>query len=87
MAEMIIRLEVDARTGQRRIIVGYTSDEDALPIEHEDTHRRLVDRLMEAGLDPEGAEIVVERAGGAQDVVEVSPAEAEETREGQTESG
>lgn len=50
MAELTIRLRVDPSTGKRDVIIGYRSDEDALPMEHEDEHRRLVERLIEGGV-------------------------------------
>ncbi|MFO0550726.1 MAG: hypothetical protein U0271_20195 [Polyangiaceae bacterium] len=49
MAEVEIRLVVDKSTGKKDVIITYVSDEDALPIEHEDAHRRIVDRLIEGG--------------------------------------
>ena len=49
MAELEIRLDVDPNTGKRNVTIKYRSDDDALPMEHEDEHRRLVDRLIEGG--------------------------------------
>jgi hypothetical protein len=49
VAELTIRLETDPATGKKNIIVLYRSDEDALPLEHEEEHRRLVDRLIQGG--------------------------------------
>ena len=47
MAEMIIHLEIDQKTQKKNIYIKYISDEDALPMEHEEapgarrpTHRR-----------------------------------------------
>ena len=63
MAEMIIRLEVDPHTQKKNVIIRYRSDGDALPMEHEDEHRNLVDQLIEGGT-LEAAEvgaIIVER--------------------------
>ena len=50
MAEMTIRLETDPVTGRKNILVDLKSDEDLLPHEHEEQHRKLVDKLIEGGL-------------------------------------
>lgn len=63
MAEMTIRLSRDPETGKQNIIVKLRSDEDALPQEHEQMHRALVDKLIEGGLLKAGEEgkLIVER--------------------------
>jgi len=62
MAEMIIMLRRDPNTGKQNIIVKLDTDPDALPIEHEQLHRRLVEKLIGKGLDPEDmGELIVER--------------------------
>jgi hypothetical protein len=63
MAEMTIRLRRDPDTGKRDIIITLRSDEDALPHEHEQQHRALVDRLIEGGTLKAGevGKIIVER--------------------------
>jgi hypothetical protein len=63
MAEMTIRLIPDPQTGRKNIIISLRSDEDALPHEHEQQHRALVDRLIHGGLLKAGevGNIVVER--------------------------
>src|SRR5262249_16079415 len=50
MAEMTIRLIPDPDTGKKNIIISLKSDEDAMPHEHEQSHRALVDKLLEKGL-------------------------------------
>jgi hypothetical protein len=50
MADLILRLRVDPATGKRELVIDYTSDADALPIEHEDAHRQLADRVVDGGL-------------------------------------
>jgi hypothetical protein len=50
VAELTIRLIVDAKTGKKDIVIGYHSDSDALPVEHEEDHRRLVEKLIAGGL-------------------------------------
>jgi len=63
MAELTIRLLVDPVTGKKNVVIGYSSDSDALPMEHEDSHRQLVDRLIEGGAlkKAELGEIIIER--------------------------
>lgn len=58
-----IRLNVDPVTKRRTVVISYESDEDALPHEHEEAHRALVDKLLERGLVGAGDAIVVEREG------------------------
>ena len=67
MAEMIIMLRRDPHSGKQNIIVKLDSDPDALPMEHEQMHRKLVEKLVGKGLDPEDlGEIIIEREPEAQ---------------------
>ena len=50
MAEMTISLRCDPATGKKNIIVTLHSDADALPLEHEQQHRALVDKLIQGGI-------------------------------------
>jgi hypothetical protein len=63
MAEMTIRLRINPQTGKKDIIIALRGDEDALPHEHEQQHRALVDKLIQGGLlsAQEKGNIVVER--------------------------
>lgn len=63
MADMIIRLVIDPDTGKKNIVVKLHSDADALPHEHEQQHKALVDRLIEGGVVKAGevGEVIVER--------------------------
>ena len=63
MAEMTIRLRCDPETGKRDIIVQLNSDADALPHEHEQVHRALVEKLVNGGLlqAGEAGKLIVER--------------------------
>jgi FtsH ternary system domain X3-analog len=62
MAEMLIVLRRDPATGKQNIIVKLDSDPDALPVEHEQLHRTLVEKLIGKGLKPEDlGELIVER--------------------------
>ncbi len=63
MASARIRLSVDPATKKRTIVISYESDSDALPQEHEEAHRALVDKLIERGYAKDGDAIVVEREG------------------------
>ncbi len=58
-----LKLSVDPTTGKRTITISYTSDADALPHEHEDAHREVVEKLFEGGIAKPGDTIVVEREG------------------------
>jgi hypothetical protein len=83
MAEMTIRLRTDPATGKKDIIIDLRSDSDALPHEHEQQHRALVQRLIEGGLvkAEELGQVVVERERGvAEPAVPVSDKQAEERR-------
>ena len=66
MASVTIRLVVDQETGKKNIIISYESEEDAMPIEHEDAHRAVVDKLIEGGAIKAGelGKIIVEREEG-----------------------
>lgn len=63
MPEMTIQLRRDPQTGKQNIIVKLRSDEDALPHEHEQLHRTLVDKLIEGGVLKAGEEgnLVIQR--------------------------
>lgn len=61
MAELVLRLRVDPVTGRREVVVDYHSDSDALPIEHEDEHRRLAAAVIEGGLQSGKVDISRER--------------------------
>ena len=65
MAQMIIMLRRDPTSGKQNIIVKLDSDPDALPIEHEQMHRALVEKLT--GIKPEDmGEVIIEREPEAQ---------------------
>jgi hypothetical protein len=78
---MTIRLEVDRETRKRTVVVSYESDSDALPNEHEEEHRRLVNQLIEGGLVGAGDKIRVERAGGGEQAA-VPQSKEEQQQEG-----
>jgi hypothetical protein len=64
MAEVTIRLRIDPASGKKDIVITMRSDEDALPHEHEQQHRAIVDKLINGGIvkASELGQIVVERA-------------------------
>ncbi|MEZ4438762.1 MAG: hypothetical protein R3B72_06715 [Polyangiaceae bacterium] len=66
MAELVLRLVVDPKTGKRSLVVDYRSDADALPMEHEDAHLDLVKALVGGA------------ASEAERVAEAPPTAAEE---------
>jgi hypothetical protein len=84
MAEMIIMLRRDPNTGKQNILVKLDSEPDALPHEHEQLHRRLVEKLVGKGLKPEDlGELIVEREPEAQPSQPVStPNEPEKQKAG-----
>lgn len=49
MATLIVRLEVDPTTRKKNVVIKYESDSDALPMEHEEQHKKLVDALIANG--------------------------------------
>lgn len=63
MAEVEIRLRIDPETKKKTVTIAYRSDEDALPMEHEEEHRRIVSALLAKGLidAKEAGDIEVER--------------------------
>ena len=62
MATLIVMLRRDPGTGKQNIIVKLDSDPDALPMEHENLHRALVEKLVGKGVDAEDlGEIIIER--------------------------
>lgn len=79
MANVTIRLTVDPQTKKKNIVISYEDDGSALPIEHEEEHRRIVDKLIEGGAIKAGelGKIVIEREQ------EKVPASVEGTSQGE----
>ena len=50
MASLTIRLQVDPTRKKKNVIIKYDSDSDALPQEHEEQHKVLVDALIKNGM-------------------------------------
>jgi len=62
VATMTVMLRRDPDTGKQNIIVKLDSDPDALPMEHEQLHRTLVEKLVGNGVHAEDlGEIIIER--------------------------
>jgi hypothetical protein len=62
MPEMTIRLIPDPATGKKNIIISLRGDEDALPHEHEQMHRQLVEKALNGIIDKaEQGTITIER--------------------------
>lgn len=58
MAELTIMLRRDPRSGKQNIIIKLDSDADALPHEHEQMHRQMVEKII--GKENVG-EVIIER--------------------------
>ena len=84
MAKMTIRLEIDPVTNKKNIIVSLSSDADALPHEHEQQHRNLVEKLIQGGVlkASELGQMIVEREEDKREPAapEKSPGNAERHR-------
>ena len=61
MAEITIRFRRDAKTGKREIVIHLESEPDALPHEHEQDHKKLVESLLGMPVTEDMGDIVVER--------------------------
>jgi hypothetical protein len=86
MASLILRLQIDPATGRKDVVIQYESDSDALPMEHEEEHRRLVDKLIAGGAlkASEVGRIIVQRDTPAGQAAEpVSAAEEASGKVGQ----
>jgi hypothetical protein len=79
MAEVTISLRRDPETGKQNIVIKLRSDDDALPHEHEQQHRAIVDKLLEKGIVKEGelGKVVIEREE------EKAPAAPAQTQQGE----
>jgi hypothetical protein len=65
MATLILRLDIDPATKKKNVWVKLDSDPDALPMEHEEQHKRIVEALLAGGaVKPEElGTITIEREG------------------------
>ena len=84
MAEVLILLRRDPKTGKQNIIVKLESDPDSLPIEHEQLHKRIVEKLVGKGMKAEDlGDIVIEREGSRESTATNKPSEAERKKTAQ----
>ena len=85
MAQLTIVLRRDPQSGKQNIIVKLDSDPDSLPIEHEQLHRTLVEKLVGKGIPAEDlGEIVIEREPVSQPAPQAAePTEPERTKSAQ----
>jgi hypothetical protein len=69
MASLVITLRVDPTTGKKDILVDYTSDADALPMEHEEEHRKIIAKLIAGGVvaAEEVGRVIVATPGAAEE--------------------
>ena len=49
MATLILRLDIDPHTKKKNVWVKLDSDSDALPMEHEEQHKAIVEALLANG--------------------------------------
>ena len=86
MAELLIMLRRDPNTGKQNIIIKLDSESDALPIEHEQMHKALVEKLIGKGMKPEDmGELIIERESEQQPAGPVSqPNEPQKQKQGNT---
>ena len=61
MAELLIMLRRDPNTGKQNIIIKLDSDPDALPLEHEQMHKALVEKLIGKIKPEDMGEVIIER--------------------------
>lgn len=74
MARMTLTLRVDPVTKRREVVIDYVSDSDALPMEHEEDHRKAVGKLF-------AGKVAVSRGGPDGAPPPQAEAEAEVERE------
>ncbi len=79
MGTLTLRLEVDPVTRKKNVWVKLESDADALPIEHEEQHRRIVEALLKGGTvkAEELGHIHIEREGQGATAAPADAADAE----------
>jgi hypothetical protein len=85
VATLILRLEIDPQTKKKNVWVKYDSDADALPMEHEEEHKRIVEALLAGGhlKVEELGSLTIDREGQGAAVKDAEP----ETPEGKAAEG
>jgi hypothetical protein len=63
VGEISIRFRMNMKTGKKDIYIDFESDEDAMRHEHEKEHKKIIERLVGAGIleADEAGEVIVER--------------------------
>ena len=79
MAELTISLRRDPQSGKQDVVIQLSGDSDALPHEHEQMHRSLVEKII--GKNNVG-KIVVEREPTAQPTTPVAEQPGQERQPG-----
>ena len=76
LAEMTIKLVYNLNTGKQDVFVDFVSDVDALPIEHEQDHRKVIEKLLGQGIlkADEVGDIKINRLHGQHDLQAASQA-------------
>jgi len=89
MPEITIRLIPDPTTGKKNIIISMRGDEDAMPHEHEEMHRGVVNKILERGLikETELGNITVERVPDEKAPPAPAGAQPEQQRQAQKQGG
>jgi hypothetical protein len=79
MAELTIILRRDPQSGKQNIVVKLDSDPDSLPLEHEQLHKKLVEKLVGKGIKAEDlGEVIIEREGTVTQIGDIQTNENEE---------
>jgi len=67
---LTLRLETDPATGRRDLYLDLTGDEDLLPHEHEQLHRRLLEQVFQTDLAEElrAERVILTRQGESQEL-------------------
>lgn len=89
MATVILRLEIDPKTHKKNVVIKYESDSDALPMEHEEAHKKLLEQLIAGGAlkASELGDIIIEREGGAAPLTPTAEEKPAAQREAVSEKG
>lgn len=61
MADAVLTLKMNPKTGERTLVINYESEPDALSFEHEDDHRTFVEQLLGQPLNTVADRLEVQR--------------------------
>lgn len=70
LAELTIKLVYNLNTGKQDVFIDFVSEDDALPIEHEKDHRKVIEKLLGQGIlkADELGEVKINRLAGQSDL-------------------